>query len=186
MKTYKINEIFYSIQGEGMYTGFPAIFVRFSGCNRICSYCDTLHQKYDLFTAEELLEEIVKIESTCKRVILTGGEPVQQLDRELVDLLHENLYQIHLETNGDFAPDYINLIDWVTVSPKDKKWELRFGDELKLVYEGQNLVLFENTEFDYYFLQPCSMNNIQETVDMVKKNPKWALSLQQQKVLKIQ
>jgi 7-carboxy-7-deazaguanine synthase len=185
MKTYKINEVFYSIQGEGMYTGFPAIFVRFSGCNKKCHFCDTPHQTYNLFTAEELIEEIREIESTCKRVILTGGEPLMQLDKVLVDLLHSNLYQIHIETNGSIVPGFIGEIDWVTVSPKDKDWELRFGNELKVVNEGQNLVPFENTDFEYFFLQPCSMLNIPETIERVKKNPKWSLSLQQQKVLKI-
>ena len=201
---YKVNEIFYSIQGEGMYTGFPTVFVRFSGCNKKCWFCDTEHNTGEMMSANDILFRIHHFGSSGNhRVTFTGGEPLLQLDEDLVDLLHKHHYILHLETNGSINPPFINKIDWITVSPKDfsgyvlegnkwevgdpdNEWKLRSGNELKIVYQNDEFLkgYFDN-KFDYYFLQPLSETNIEETVEYVKKNPKWSLSIQQQKILNL-
>lgn len=200
MKTYKINEIFYSLQGEGMYTGFPVVFVRFSGCNRRCTVklngfsCDTKHEEGDFLTAKETVDLVksafqeyfdIKLHDDLT-IVATGGEPLQQLDQELVDLFHEEGFLIAVETNGSIVPSFKSDIDWLTVSPKDhESWVLKSGSELKVVYTGQDLDKYFESEFNKYFLQPASMKNIQETIEEVKKDPRWALSFQQQKILNI-
>lgn len=183
-KTYKINEIFYSIQGEGYRTGTPVIFIRFSGCNLNCSFCDTQHLKYKEYNIEEILNELKKY--PCKNIVLTGGEPMLQLDHDLIIALKTENYILQIETNGTID-DYeiLRLIDFITVSPKEK-WKLTYGNELKLVYQNQQLKKYYlDTNFEYYYLQPCSMKNISETIKAIKENPKWKLSLQTQKLINI-
>ena len=110
----KINEIFYSLQGEGFHTGTPAVFVRFSGCNLKCSFCDTQHEEGVWMSDEEILAEVGKYPAMT--VILTGGEPSLWIDREFVDCLHRMGKYVCIETNGTHPlPDNI---DWVTCSPK--------------------------------------------------------------------
>jgi organic radical activating enzyme len=192
MKTYKINEIFYSLQGEGRFTGWPVVFVRFSGCNRKCTValngfdCDTEHESGNWLSGQEIVDSVLSTGEGVRRVILTGGEPLAFVDEELLDLFHENDFTIHVETNGSILPRFTDKIDWLTVSPKDdKSWILKFGNELKVVYIGQDLEKYYSSDFEFYFLQPASMKNIQETIEVVKKHPKWKLSFQQQKILNI-
>lgn len=120
---YRISRIFKSIQGEGVYTGVPATFVRFQGCNLDCSFCDTPEAKTHFGgtaarSLEHLVERILKVAGDTELIILTGGEPTLQPLEELVKVLHrsEGAYRVHLETNGTLPiPDGI---DWVVVSPK--------------------------------------------------------------------
>ena len=111
----KINEIFYSLQGEGFHTGTPAVFVRFSGCNLRCSFCDTRHEEGVMMTDEEIVEKVSSF--PARIVILTGGEPSLWIDKALISRLREAGKQICIETNGTRPlPDGI---DWVTCSPKE-------------------------------------------------------------------
>jgi len=171
----KINEIFYSVQGEGFHTGTAAIFIRFSGCNLRCDFCDTDHSFKREMTQKEILKEIAQYQ--CKFVVLTGGEPSLQLTQEFITLLQENNYYVAIESNG--TKELPNA-DWITISPKEQ-WVVKKGDELKLVYDGQNLEeIIKGTEFRHHFLQPKSMLNTEAVLEQVKKNPLWRISTQMQ------
>ena len=110
----KINEIFYSLQGEGYHTGTPAVFIRFSGCNLKCSFCDTQHEAGTLMTDDEIIAEVSKYPAVT--VILTGGEPSLWIDDALIDRLHEAGKYVCIETNG--TRPLPESVDWVTCSPK--------------------------------------------------------------------
>lgn len=113
----KINEIFYSLQGEGCFTGTPAVFIRFSGCNLQCDFCDTAHQEGVWMSDQEIIEEVENYPAA--HVVFTGGEPGLQLTRELVLALKEKGKFIQIETNGTVVlPEGI---DWITCSPKPEK-----------------------------------------------------------------
>ena len=99
----KVNEIFYSLQGEGVFTGTAAIFVRLAGCNLHCDFCDTKHEDYTIFTEEEIVKAIS--DYPAKHVVITGGEPTLQLTHSLVDRLHEVGKFVQIETNGSIALD---------------------------------------------------------------------------------
>lgn len=179
----KINEIFYSLQGEGFHTGTPAVFIRFSGCNLKCSFCDTQHEEGKWMSDEEILAEVDKYPAST--VILTGGEPSLWIDTHFVDTLHQAGKYICIETNGTrLLPENI---DWVTCSPKQgAKVEITRMDEVKVVYEGQDLAVYEEQlTAEHYFLQPCSCSNISETVACVMQHPRWRLSLQTHKLIDI-
>lgn len=203
-KLYKIDEIFYSIQGEGYWTGTPMIFVRFYGCNLNCEWCDTPQDKYIKMSSEDTLNTIdnlawISEETRINRVCFTGGEPLLQFDSYLFEKLFSYGYKIHIETNGTIIPDDKIMVKfflkecWVTVSPKssDESWKLRRGSELKIVYTGQ----FLDPYFDFVhkfkqkfiYLQPCSkMNNTEEVISLVKLHPdKLRLSVQTHKLLGI-
>ncbi len=150
--SYRINNIFYSLQGEGRNTGRAAAFVRFAGCNLRCPFCDTEFDSYREMTADEILQEIAQLSSfysplsSCF-IVLTGGEPTLQVDEHFVDLLHQEGYEVAMESNGT-RPAPHNL-DWLTVSPKvvDRgrsmvdggSWmvdgEGKAPDEIKIVFE---------------------------------------------------
>lgn len=187
----KINEIFYSLQGEGRFTGAAAVFVRFAGCNLQCGFCDTKHQPYKEYSEEEILREIAKY--PAKRVILTGGEPTLQITKSFIDLLHQNGYKVNLETNGT-RPLPTEEIDWVVCSPKGEPLELQRIDELKVVFHGitQNMKPYETIQATDYYIQPCDTKDrlhnkriIEDALTFIKLNPKWKLSLQTQKILDI-
>lgn len=179
----KINEIFYSLQGEGHHTGMPAVFIRFSGCNLKCSFCDTSHEDGEMLSDEEILSKVNAY--PAQTVILTGGEPSLWIDKEFIDLLHQAGKYVCIETNGTFALP--NNIDWVTCSPKgNTQIVLQRIDELKVVYLGQDLTRFAAMEATYYFLQPCSCKNTEEVVDYILLHPTWRLSLQTHKLINIQ
>lgn len=201
-KLYKINEIFYSLQGEGLYSGQAAIFVRFAECNLDCSFCDTNFEIKKELTLNELIAEIqVQFPNEffvlLKKPILifTGGEPLLQIDEQLlIDLLKRN-FSINIETNGSRLIDFNwkKYINCLTVSPKIEEYpnSLRqiWGDELKVVYQKQSkekLNEYLTLNFKYFFLQPCSEKNIPEIVEIIKNNPQWQLSLQIQKIINIQ
>jgi len=177
----KINEIFYSLQGEGFWTGTPIIFIRFSGCNLHCDFCDTQHDSFTEMTDSEILAQIAVF--PCKRVCLTGGEASLQIDEKLIELLHENGYIIHIETNGTKPlPDGI---DWVTLSPKSEQIALTKANELKIIFQAKNLQQWLSFNAEHFFLQPCSCRNTGETIRYILANPQWRLSLQTHKYLNI-
>jgi len=192
---YDLNEIFYSIQGEGRWTGRPAIFVRFAGCNLACEWCDTDHSKQSELTLQQLSDYIESeakgstMETWCESVILTGGEPTLQNLEPLALKLKRQGYWIAIETNG--TGEVPDRVSWVTVSPKEAGTYT--CDELKLVYTGEeNLDLYiparrpGSWTQPQRFLQPCwrpGKMNIEETVQKVKENPTWHLSIQTHKLI---
>lgn len=179
----KVNEIFYSLQGEGYHAGTPAVFVRFSGCNLKCSFCDTEHEDGVYMSDEEILAQVMQY--PARMVILTGGEPSLWVDSNLVEQLHRVGKYISIETNGTHPlPDGI---DWITCSPKTKAAQLaiRQMNEVKVVYQGQELEEYESLPAEHFFLQPCSGNNIPETVACVMHHPRWRLSVQLHKLINI-
>ncbi len=192
--SYRINEIFYSLQGEGYFTGTPAVFLRMSGCNLKCSFCDTDHEDYTEMSPVQIAEALRAY--PARHVVITGGEPSLQLDQMLVDLLHDEGWFIQIETNG--TNQLPEEIDWVTCSPKpgptgEITVRLRHIDELKMVYEGQDVESIANSiPAMHYFLQPCSSqrypggSNTPETVAYILAHPHWRLSLQTHKLIDIQ
>lgn len=210
----KVNEIFYSLQGEGRWTGTPAVFVRFSGCNLKCPFCDTDHNEGIQLTEKEIITEVEKY--PAEHVIFTGGEPTLQLTRTLVDELHDRGKIIHIETNGTIAlPDNLeNIIDWITVSPKEsvaaseqsagsRSHDIRNSikiqriDELKLLYQPDNPFIeeysgLEITHPECRYLQPVDVGDstrnrliLSSTIDYILRHPHWKLSLQTHKLLDI-
>lgn len=192
----RINEIFYSLQGEGSFSGTPAIFVRLSGCNLNCPFCDTTHETFKEYTDKEILQEIMKY-PPCRFVVITGGEPCLQLTSDFIALLHEHDFFVAIETNGTRQlPDGI---DWVVCSPKfefcdNAELRLQHIDELKVVYKGkgQDMSPYNDIRAEEYCLQPCdvgvtdeNLRILMETIDYVKAHPKWRLSLQTHKILGI-
>mgnify|MGYP002624515790 CR=1 FL=1 len=193
---YKINEIFYSLQGEGANTGTAAVFVRFSGCNLQCEFCDTDHAEGKLMTALDIVDAVARY-TAAPLVVLTGGEPALFIDNDLVSLLHGTGKTVAIETNGtSFLPVGI---DWVTLSPKTgveggelKPLILSRCNELKVVYTGQDLAQYDHITAEHRFLQPCYVDdeeqrrhNIDITVEAVKQHPEWRLSLQTHRLIGI-
>ena len=192
---YRINEIFYSLQGEGFHTGTPAVFVRFSGCNLRCSFCDTQHQTGEIISLQEIVDEVNKY-PIAPIVVLTGGEPSLFIDEALVaELKQKTGKKIAIETNGTrFLP---KNLDWVTFSPKSafeggdiEPCVLMHCDELKVVYLGQDLAQYDGIEANHRFLQPCFVEdleqrkaNMQACIEAVKNHPNWRLSLQIHRIL---
>lgn len=191
-KELMINEIFYSIQGEGRNSGTAMSFIRVSGCNLNCEFCDT---KYALdngqrMTVHEIMNSIYLHES--KSVCITGGEPTLYNLFYLTSVLHNKGYYIAIETNGKEAIPIHTLpyLDWITISPKSRIFSQRFGHELKLVdtnLDGGDLRYFEQFDFIYFYLQPLSntKESITHCIQLIKENPKWRLSIQMHKVVNV-
>ena len=179
----KINEIFVSLQGEGFHTGTVAVFVRFSGCNLSCSFCDTNHQHFVEMTDEQIADEVAK--HATDWVILTGGEPSLQASEHLIDLIHQQGKKVAIETNG--THDLPSNLDWITVSPKDwNKIIVQSADELKVVFLSEDVEQWrDRISANHHFLQPCSCKNTQETVQYILQHPHWRLSLQTHKYIGI-
>ena len=200
---YKVNEIFRSLQGEGFWTGTPMVFLRLSGCNLACPFCDTDHADGREMTAEEIAGQVLKLGSGCTRVCITGGEPLLQLDENLVNALHQAGYTLHIETNG--TRPVPEGVDWVTLSPKEDvpaikgnpKVVLERADEVKLVFDGtlpeERLSCWAGFPAAWHFLQPCDTGDpvknralTEETIRYIQgHNPAWRLSLQTHKLLGI-
>jgi len=208
---YGVKEIFYTLQGEGRNAGRAAVFCRFAGCNlwsgrerdrasAICNFCDTDFvgtgdPDGGRFTTPE--ELAVAIEgrwrggAAARRfVVLTGGEPLLQVDLALIAALHSLEFEIAIETNGTIVPP--EGIDWISVSPKaGAPLAVERGDELKLVYPqaGAEPELFDGLAFDHFLLQPMDGSNLTENtqaaVDFCLSNPRWRLTLQNHKQLGI-
>ena len=198
-KTYRINEIFYSLQGEGRWAGCAAAFIRFSGCNLKCPFCDTDFKDYVEMTCDAIIEE-VKPWADCQLVVLTGGEPTLQADETLIDSLHKMGFFVAMETNGTKKPP--KGIDWVTVSPKDfyvgkDVLKVHFANEVKMVMDDEiDEEVFHKTarkiDAPFYYVQPCDTGDplrnriiVRRCADFIMKNPKWTLSLQQQKIINV-
>ena len=201
------------MQGEGANTGRPAVFCRFTGCNlwsgqehdrsnAVCKFCDTDFNGTGGLnggtyrTADELADKIKsawgpKTADSCQPfVVCTGGEPLLQVDEELIRSLHNRNFKVAIETNGTILPPV--GIDWICVSPKaDAFLALRSGNELKLVYPQKNTEsqLYVDLKFDFFFLQPMDGDNRETNtflaLEYCKSNPKWRLSLQTHKILRI-
>ena len=191
-QTYRINEIFYSLQGEGFHTGTPAVFIRFSGCNLSCPFCDTDFASYEELTVRQIAERVGALlpEETQQLrspiLVLTGGEPALQTDAALLEVLHRELrLPIHIETNGTLPLP--KGIDWVTCSPKEgSEVVLREASEVKVVYTGQDVERWTAAiRAQHYFLQPCSCANTEAVVAYIKSHPHWRLSMQTHKYLGI-
>lgn len=187
---YRVNEIFYSLQGEGFWTGTPMVFVRLSGCNLRCSFCDTDHFAFTTMSAHEIaekaLEELPAGFLSEKHLCLTGGEPSLQLDEMLLSELHAAGFKVHIETNG--TRPLPGGVDWITLSPKNEDVVLEKADELKLVMAGGvDPERWASFPADHYFLQPCALPdgsaNTSETVSYILSHPFWRLSLQTHKLL---
>ena len=179
MKKYKVNEIFYSLQGEGYHTGRAAVFLRFSVCNRRCEFCDTDFAAFTEMTADEIVREVSQY--PARHLVATGGEPLLQLDRPLIKALKAAGFYIQVETNGSL-PDP-GGIDWVTCSPKDGPWLLDECMELKVVYRGQDVEpLIKRFDPAVQYLQPCSCQNTAQVVQYILDHPHWRLSLQTHKL----
>ena len=191
----RVNEIFYSLQGEGLHTGTPAVFLRLSGCNLKCPFCDTKHESFTEMTEEEIVEKVSAYLS--RTIVITGGEPMLQLNASLTRLLHKAGFTIHIETNGSRLIPEGAEIDWVTCSPKDGgKVIIQHIDELKVVFmgknSGQDMTQYDELKASEYRLQPLDTGNEtqnltvrQQTIDYILANPKWKLSLQTHKILNV-
>lgn len=182
--TYKVHEIFYSLQGEGVWTGCAAVFVRLSGCNRACVFCDTDFASFSEMTEAEIVTRVCAF--PAEMVVITGGEPALQLSASLVDALHAKGRCVHVETNGSL-PLPAN-VDWVTCSPKTPPYGIAHVDELKVVLtEGcdPEAVAASLPEASYYCLQPLSCSNTDACVAYIKAHPRWRLSLQTHKLIQI-
>lgn len=208
--TYLIKEIYYTLQGEGAQAGRPAVFCRFSGCNlwsgreedrhdAICSFCDTDFRGTDgpsggRYTAAELADRILGFwpdDSTIPPyVVCTGGEPLLQLDKALIEAFHHRGILTAVETNGTILPP--PGLDWVCVSPKaGSECILTTGDELKLVYPQPGALPeeFVHFNFSHFFLQPMDGPYREENTRLATayclEHPKWRLSVQMHKVIGI-
>ena len=207
--SYRIKEIYFTQQGEGSNTGRDFVFVRFSGCNlwsgkeknrksAICQFCDTDFYGTDginggVYSAQQLIEKIKSLwvsRDDNIAVVLTGGEPLLQVNDELVAALKQEQIYIAVETNGTLdAPDHI---DWICMSPKaNTKIKLKKGHEIKVIFPQESLDPEKFLLFDFsdFYLQPMDSNKYQEnlnaTITYCQKNPKWKLSLQTHKILGI-
>ena len=206
--SYQVKEIFYTLQGEGANAGRPAVFCRFAGCNlwsgreadrasAVCQFCDTdfvgtngtLGGKFD--TAADLATRIAVQwpagDTVHRFVVLTGGEPLLQVDAALIDALHAQHFTIAVETNGSIAAP--QGIDWICVSPKaGAPWLQRSGQELKVVWPqaGLDLDALEAADFSHRYLQPMDnvlrASNTEMVIAQCMQRPAWRLSLQTHKI----
>lgn len=196
----KINEIFHSIQGEGCHTGVPSVFIRFSGCNLKCWFCDTLHDQGKMMSDDAIMAEVAKYPAS--QIVLTGGEPALHIDSEFINKLKTTLgLPIAIETNG--TQELPEGIDWVTVSPKfgegisgASEIKVKHADELKVIDTGQDLDIYFDlpcvTSETVMLLQPCHVSereecqkNTRRTLGRVLEDPRWRLSLQTHRYLGI-
>ena len=205
--SYAVKEIFLTLQGEGMQAGRRAVFLRFSGCNlwsgreqdrarAECTFCDTDFVGTDgenggrYADAERLSGKVAELWGAGERrlVVITGGEPMLQLDEALLAALHAGGFEVAVETNGTLPA--VSGIDWICVSPKaGTKVVQRSGNELKLVWPQQGIDPAEllGWEFDNFLIQPldCAEREAARAaaIGYVLENPRWKLSLQTHKLL---
>jgi len=209
MASYKVKEIYYTLQGEGARTGRPAVFLRFTGCNlwsgreedrseAVCQFCDTdfigmdgiLGGKYSATDLAAAVNELWPHGEDQKYVVCTGGEPLLQVDEEIINALHQHGFEIAIETNGTITVP--RGIDWICVSPKaNTEVVVQKGNELKLVVRQQNIdpKMFESWDFKNFFLQPMDGPYVKEFTEWATnyclQHPTWRLSIQTHKLLGI-
>ena len=207
-----VKERFLTLQGEGVHAGRRAVFVRFAGCNlwsglerdraeAICQFCDTDFVGMDgagggrFASAEDLAKAAAETwdgDGNSRFIVLTGGEPMLQVDQPLIDALHAEGFYIAIESNGTLAVP--RAIDWICISPKAQSETVqRSGDELKLVWPQQDShwQAMEDWDFANLLLQPmdargddeASQANLEQAIAFVQAHPKWRLSLQNHKIL---
>ena len=206
--TYAVKEIFLTLQGEGVQAGSRAVFLRFAGCNlwsgreedragAQCKFCDTDFVGTDgpgggkFRSADELADAVAAIWGGFQErrlVVITGGEPMLQLDKALVDSLHDRGFRIAVETNGTI--EALPGLDWICVSPKAGTDVVqRRGNELKLVWPQEQIEPAEpeTWDFEYFLVQPMDCTErqaaIEAAVRLAMERPKWRLSLQDHKVI---
>ncbi|MEQ8744474.1 7-carboxy-7-deazaguanine synthase [Parasphingorhabdus sp.] len=210
--SYAVKELFLTLQGEGVHAGRRAVFVRFTGCNlwsglerdrakAICQFCDTDFVGMDgegggrFATADNLARAVAETwgsDRDSRFVILTGGEPMLQVDAALIDALHAEGFFIAIESNGTLVVP--RTIDWICISPKAQSDTVqRSGDELKLVWpqDDSNWQAMQSWNFSNLLLQPkdaiddpaASQANLEQAIAFVQAHPKWRLSLQNHKIL---
>ena len=210
--SYAVKEIFLTLQGEGVHAGRRAVFVRFTGCNlwsglerdrakAICQFCDTDFVGMDgegggrFATADDLARAVAETwgsDRDSRFVVLTGGEPMLQVDEALIDALHAEGFFIAIESNGTLVVP--RTIDWICISPKAQSDTVqRSGDELKLVWpqDDSNWQAMQGWDFSNLLLQPkdaiadpaASQANLEQAIAFVQAHPKWRLSLQNHKIL---
>ena len=195
---YRVNDIFYSLQGEGHNTGRAAVFVRFAGCNLRCPFCDTEFDSFREMTGEDIVTEMARY--PARFAVLTGGEPTLQVDEAFVDLLHQHGFEVAMESNGT-RPAPTNL-DWLTVSPKSlpptpSRRKGRTPDELKVIFTSAEDVEQQSAWLPFLregaggslYLQPCDTGDAernalitQRCIEYIKEHPQWRLSLQTHKL----
>lgn len=206
--TYAVKEMFLTLQGEGMQAGRRAVFLRFAGCNlwsgrevdratAVCRFCDTDFVGTDGAGGGKFVDADAVTRAAAdfwgegavgRYIVLTGGEPMLQVDDELIDALHHAGFEIAIETNGTLAVH--PGVDWVCVSPKAGSQVVQTsGNELKLVWPqaGSDYQAMEGWRFDHWLIQPLddlnAAANIQAAIDLVMRRPQWRLSLQTHKTL---
>lgn len=206
--TYSVKEIFYTLQGEGAQSGRAAVFCRFAGCNlwsgreedrasAACTFCDTDFVGTDgteggkFTSAEALADAIAKAwggpGTAYRYVVLTGGEPLLQVDAALTAALHARGFEVAVETNGTVPPP--PGLDWICVSPKgESALVIERGNELKLVYpqSGVDPARFEALAFDHFYLQPMDgplrADNTARAIAYCQQHPRWKLGIQSHKM----
>jgi 7-carboxy-7-deazaguanine synthase len=210
MASFAVKEIFLTLQGEGANAGRPAVFCRFAGCNlwsgresdrnsAVCTFCDTDFvgtdgTKGDRYPSAEALAEAIEAEwiggNTNRFVVLTGGEPLLQVDSDLTKALHARGFEIAVETNGTIAPP--EGIDWLCVSPKaTSELVIQAGHELKLVFPQDDAPpeRFARLAFKNFLLQPMDgphvAANTREAIRYCLEHPQWRLSVQTHKQIGI-
>jgi organic radical activating enzyme len=193
---YRIAEIFYSLQGEGRRVGEPSVFIRFAGCNLQCTRgtagfdCDTDHkQRYEL-KVKEIADRCTTLSVRCRWVVFTGGEPSLQADPALVEALHCKGYKVAVETNG--TRQLCKNLDWITVSPKrGTELVVHSADEVKHVISYGDPLPREQINAKHRYLSPAFQGNNMDTnalkwcVKLTEENPRWTLTVQMHKLLKI-
>jgi len=209
--TYSVKEIFYTLQGEGLNAGRPAVFCRFAGCNlwsgreddralAVCRFCDTEFVGTDgtlggkfaqaAALADRIAAQWPSTATAHRFVVLTGGEPLLQVDAPLIDALHAHGFEIAVETNGTLpAPAGI---DWICMSPKAGAPIVQTrGHELKLVFPQAELMppAVAHLQFSHFLLQPMDgpdrLANTRAALEYCQAHPQWRLSLQTHKILQI-
>lgn len=197
MDRYLVNEIFYSLQGEGVRAGTPNLFLRLARCNLACKVethgfdCDTEFESGRWMTLDEIVAEGKTLSSACHWIILTGGEPALQADRDLIDHLHTAGYKLAIETNGSF--ELPEGIDWITVSPKVAEHAVRqrVAHEVKYVRGYGQAIPKTVVKAEHYLISPAfegadvDPRTLDWCIRLCKDNPPWRLSVQQHKLWKV-
>ena len=210
VKSYAVKEIFLTLQGEGVQAGRRAVFLRFAGCNlwsglekdrasAICQFCDTDFVgmngenggRYETAALAKKVADLWGAGNDHRYVVMTGGEPMLQVDAAIVAALHAHGFEVAIESNGSIAVE--PSIDWVCISPKAGSDVIqRAGHELKLVWpqSGSDTRAMEGWDFTHHLIQPMDSGsdsanaaNKKAALEFVNANPKWRLSLQNHKIL---